>query len=71
MDNPNQVSRLLYRWFKAGNILALKKGVHMISRFYARYWGNRAFTAGIRATLVLHSFLSLESGLQRQAFLQL
>jgi hypothetical protein len=56
---------LLYRWFKAGNIMALKKGVHMISRFYARYKGDRAFSAGISATLGLHSFLSLEVGLQR------
>jgi hypothetical protein len=56
---------LIYRWFKAGNILALKKGVHMIRRFYARYRGDREFIAGISATLGLHSFLSLELGLQR------
>jgi hypothetical protein len=69
MDHPNQARMLLYRWSKAGNILALKKGVYMTSRFYERYSGDPAFTAAISAILVPHSYLSLEFVLQRHAIL--
>ena len=69
MDHPDQARMLLYRWSKAGNILALKKGVYMTSRFYERYGGDPAFTAAISAILIPHSYLALEFILQRHAIL--
>jgi predicted transcriptional regulator of viral defense system len=69
MDHPNQVRMLLYRWSKAGNILALKKGVYMTSRFYERHSVDPAFTAAISGILVPRSYLSLEFVLQRHSIL--
>jgi predicted transcriptional regulator of viral defense system len=69
MDHPGQVRMLLYRWSKAGNILALKKGVYMTSRFYERHSRDPAFTAAISAILIPHSYLSLEFVLQSHGIL--
>jgi predicted transcriptional regulator of viral defense system len=67
--NPEQTRMLLYRWSKAGDILALKKGVYMTSQFFARHSGDPAFMAAISVILLPHSYLSLEYILQKYSIL--
>jgi hypothetical protein len=69
--HPNQMRILLHRWDKAGNILALKNALYMTGHFYERHSRDPAFTSANSAILAPHSFLSLELGLQRKAFLQI
>jgi len=54
----------LYRWVKAGHLIALKKGVYMHRRFYERHRQEVAFSAVVSAILMPQSYLSLEYVLQ-------
>jgi len=59
----------LYRWVKAGHLIALKKGVYMHHRFYERHRQETAFSAVVSAILLPQSYLSLEYVLQQHEIL--
>jgi predicted transcriptional regulator of viral defense system len=59
----------LYRWVKAGHLIALKKGVYMHRRFYEQHSQDAAFTPAISAILLPQSYLSLEYVLQQYGIL--
>jgi len=54
----------LYRWVKAGHLIALKKGIYMHRRFYERHRQDPAFSPMVSAILLPQSYLSLEYVLQ-------
>jgi len=59
----------LYRWAKAGHLIALKKGVYMHRRFYERHRQEAAFSPVVSAILLPQSYLSLEYVLQQHGIL--
>jgi hypothetical protein len=59
----------LYRWVKAGHLIALKRGVYMHHRFYERRRQEAAFSAMVSAILLPQSYLSLEYVLQQHNIL--
>jgi len=59
----------LYRWVKAGHLLALKKGVYMHRRFYELHRQDAAFAPAVSAILLPQSYLSLEYVLQQHGIL--
>jgi hypothetical protein len=59
----------LYRWVKAGHLIALKRGVYMHRRFYERHRQEAAFSAMVSAILLPQSYLSLEYVLQQHNIL--
>ena len=59
----------LYRWVKAGYLVALKKGVYMHARFYERHRQEADFSAMVSAILQPQSYLSLEYVLQAHEIL--
>lgn len=60
---------MLYRWVKAGHLIALKKGVYMHARFYERCRQEADFSALVSAILQPQSYLSLEYVLQAHQIL--
>jgi hypothetical protein len=59
----------LYRWVKAGHLIALKKGVYMHRRFFERHRQEAAFSPLVSAILLPQSYLSLEFVLQQHGLL--
>jgi predicted transcriptional regulator of viral defense system len=59
----------LYRWVKAGHLIALKKGVYMHRRFYEQHRQEAAFASAVSAILLPQSYLSLEYVLQQHGIL--
>ena len=59
----------LYRWVKAGHLIALKKGVYMHRRFYEQHRQDTAFSPVVSAILLPQSYLSLEYVLQQHGIL--
>ena len=59
----------LYRWVKAGHLIALKKGVYMHRRFYEQHRHDTAFSPMVSAILLPQSYLSLEYALQQHDIL--
>ncbi|MFU8798275.1 MAG: type IV toxin-antitoxin system AbiEi family antitoxin domain-containing protein [Gammaproteobacteria bacterium] len=59
----------LYRWVKAGHLIALKKGVYMHRRFYEQHRQDAAFAPAVSAILLPQSYLSLEYVLQQHGIL--
>lgn len=59
----------LYRWVKAGHLVALKKGVYMHAHFFERHRQEVNFSAMVSTILQPQSYLSLEYVLQEQEIL--
>lgn len=59
----------LYRWVKAGRLIALKKGVYMHRSFYERHRQEAVFSPVVSAILLPQSYLSLEYVLQQHGIL--
>lgn len=59
----------LYRWVKAGHLIALKKGVYMHRRFYEQHRQDAVFAPAVSAILLPQSYLSLEYVLQQHGIL--
>ena len=59
----------LYRWVKAGHLIALKKGVYMHRRFYEQHRQDAAFAPAVSTILLPQSYLSLEYVLQQHDIL--
>jgi hypothetical protein len=59
----------LYRWVKAGHLIALKKGVYMHRRFFEQHREDTAFAPVISAILLPQSYISLEYVLQQHGIL--
>lgn len=59
----------LYRWVKAGHLIALKKGVYMHRRFYELHRQDAAFAPAVSTILLPQSYLSLEHVLQQHGVL--
>lgn len=59
----------LYRWVKAGHMIALKKGVYMHRRFYEQHRQDAAFAPAVSSILLPQSYLSLEYVLQQHGIL--
>ena len=59
----------LYRWVKAGHLIAIKKGVYMHHRFYEQHRQDAAFSPAVSAILLPQSYLSLEYVLQQHGIL--
>jgi predicted transcriptional regulator of viral defense system len=59
----------LYRWVKAGHLIALKKGVYMHRHFYEQHHQDTAFLPIVSAILLSQSYLSLEYVLQQHGIL--
>ena len=59
----------LYRWVKAGHLVALKKGVYMHLRFFEQHRQDAAFAPAVSAILLPQSYLSLEYVLQQHGIL--
>jgi predicted transcriptional regulator of viral defense system len=59
----------LYRWVKAGHLIALKKGLYMHRRFYEQYRQDTAFSPMVSAILLPQSYVSLEYVLQQHGIL--
>jgi predicted transcriptional regulator of viral defense system len=59
----------LYRWVKAGHLIALKRGVYMHRRFYELHRQDAAFAPAVSAILLPQSYLSLEYVLQQHGIL--
>jgi predicted transcriptional regulator of viral defense system len=59
----------LYRWVKAGHLIALKKGVYMHRRFYELHRQDAAFAPAVSSILLPQSYLSLEYVLQQHGIL--
>lgn len=59
----------LYRWVKAGYLIALKKGVYMHRRFYEQHRQDAAFAPAVSTILLPRSYLSLEYVLQQHGIL--
>jgi len=59
----------LYRWVKAGYLIALKKGMYMHAGFYQRHRSEVVFSALVSAILLPQSYLSLEYVLQQHGIL--
>lgn len=59
----------LYRWVKAGHLIALKKGVYMHHRFYEQHRQDAAFAPAVSTILLPQSYLSLEYVLQQHGVL--
>ena len=59
----------LYRWVKAGHLIALKKGMYIHRRFYERHRQEAAFSPVVSAILLPQSYLSLEYVLQQHGIL--
>ena len=59
----------LYRWVKAGRLIALKRGVYMHPSFYERHRQEAAFSPVISAILLPQSYISLEYVLQQHGIL--
>jgi predicted transcriptional regulator of viral defense system len=59
----------LYRWVKAGYLIALKKGIYMHHRFYERHRQEATFSPVVSAILLPQSYLSLEFILQQHGIL--
>jgi predicted transcriptional regulator of viral defense system len=59
----------LYRWVKAGHLIALKKGVYMHRRFYELHRQDAAFAPAVSTILLPQSYLSLEYVLQQHGVL--
>jgi predicted transcriptional regulator of viral defense system len=59
----------LYRWVKAGHLIALKRGVYMHRRFYDQHRQDTAFSPVVSAILLPQSYLSLEYVLQQHDIL--
>ena len=59
----------LYRWVKAGYLIALKKGVYMHRRFYELHRQDAAFAPAVSSILLPQSYLSLEYVLQQHGIL--
>jgi predicted transcriptional regulator of viral defense system len=60
---------VLYRWVKAGHLIALKKGVYMHRRFYEQHRQDTAFAPVVSAILLPQSYISLEYVLQQHGIL--
>lgn len=69
MEDPHQARVLLHRWARAGHILPLKRGMYMTRRFHDQHRGDRLFSAAVSAILLPHSYLSLQTILQRHNLL--
>ena len=67
--NDAHVRTALYRWVKAGHLIALKKGVYMHRRFCERHRQEAAFSPVVSAILLPQSYLSLEYVLQQHGIL--
>ena len=63
------VRTALYRWVKAGHLIALKKGVYMHRRFYEQHRQEAAFAPVVSTILLPQSYLSLEYMLQHYGIL--
>jgi hypothetical protein len=63
------VRTALYRWVKAGHLIALKKGVYMHRRFYEQHREDTAFAPVVSAILLPQSYISLEYVLQQHGIL--
>jgi len=63
------IQTALYRWTKSGQVVQLKKGVYMTSRFHDLHHKEADFSAAVSAILLPQSYLSLEFVLQRHAIL--
>jgi predicted transcriptional regulator of viral defense system len=63
------VRTALYRWVKAGHLIALKKGVYMHRRFYEQHREDTAFAPVVSAILLPQSYISLEFVLQQNGIL--
>jgi predicted transcriptional regulator of viral defense system len=63
------VRTALYRWVKAGHLIALKKGVYMHRRFYEQHREDTAFAPVVSAILLPQSYISLEYILQQHGIL--
>jgi predicted transcriptional regulator of viral defense system len=59
----------LYRWVKAGHLIALKKGVYMHRRFYELHRQDAAFAPAVSTILLPQSYISLEYVLQQHGIL--
>jgi predicted transcriptional regulator of viral defense system len=59
----------LYRWVKAGHLIALKRGVYMHRRFYEQHRQDPAFASAVSTILLPQSYLSLEYVLQQHGIL--
>jgi hypothetical protein len=59
----------LYRWVKAGHLIALKKGAYMHRRFYEQHRQDTTFSPVVSAILLPQSYLSLEYVLQQHEIL--
>ena len=59
----------LYRWVKAGHLIAIKKGVYMHRRFYEQHHQDTSFLPMVSAILLSQSYLSLEYVLQQHGIL--
>ena len=67
--SPGSIQTALYRWTKSGQVVQLKKGVYMTSRFHDLHHKEADFSAAVSAILLPQSYLSLEFVLQRHAIL--
>lgn len=59
----------LYRWVKAGHVIAIKKGVYMHRRFFEQHHQDKVFAPAVSAILLPQSYLSLEYVLQQHGIL--
>lgn len=59
----------LYRWVKAGHVIAIKKGVYMHRRFFEQHHQDTVFAPAVSAILLPQSYLSLEYVLQQHGIL--
>jgi hypothetical protein len=59
----------LYRWTKAGHLIALKKGIYMHRRFYEQHRQDTSFSPVVSAILLPQSYLSLDYVLQQRGIL--
>lgn len=69
VDAPGHARVQVYRWAKAGRLIALKKGVYMTRRFYEQHNRDYLFSPAVSAILLPQSYLSLEFVLQKHNLL--
>jgi hypothetical protein len=67
--NDAHTRTALYRWVKAGHLIALKKGMYMHRRFYEQHRQEAAFAPAVSTILLPQSYLSLEYVLQQYGIL--
>jgi predicted transcriptional regulator of viral defense system len=67
--NEAHARTALYRWVKAGHLIALKNGVYMHRRFYELHRQDAAFAPAVSSILLPQSYLALEHVLQQHGLL--